>query len=280
MKIHCHNPGCAKTIHSFALKLGLPGSGQSVGKDWFCSRRCYKNYLADHLIAQKRGGLRESTRRVKLGLLLVKNNLISNEQLTDALEQKSGSSQKLGEILLESGKITETELKAALSMQFGIAPINLPPHTMCKQKEDIPFKLIDQFHFVLFDFDEEAKTIAAAVYDLDHLNCLQEYFTALYPHYLSRFFLEDKKKILSLIAENYSEEKLNLRLEEELIPPGKAGDIEKVAIKLVEYLNQFTGNPVKVDSLDTAVWLKAETQNLQVDVYLTPKPAGDPLGGS
>lgn len=271
MKYHCHNPGCPKTIHSFTLQLGVPGKGLRVGQEWYCSRRCYKNFLADHLIAEKRSGLRKSVRRVKLGLLLVKNNLISSEELTQAMEEKSGSSQKLGEILMASGKITETQLKAALSMQYGLAPISLPDNTVCKLKEDIPFKLIDEFHFVLFDFDEEAKTLSAAIYDLDYLSCLEEYFAALYPHYLCRFFFEDRKKILTLIADNYPEEKLNLRLEEELMPPGMAADIEKVAVKLVEYLHGFTGNPIKVDSLDNAVWLKAETGNLHVDVYLTRK---------
>jgi hypothetical protein len=273
MKIECTNPGCTHTARSLTVKLGLPGSGVKEEDQWFCSRRCYRNYLADRLIADKRSGLGKSVRRVKLGLLLVKNKLIDKDQLTAALEQRSGSSKKLGEILVESGRITEKELKAALSMQAGVAPINLDPRTKIKLKEVIPFKIIDEYHFVLFDFDEEDKTISAAVYDMDYIAVLEKYFSRLYPGYLSRFFLEDKKKILSVIAFNYPEEKLSLQVEEELSRPGNGAgsDMEKAVVAMVEFLNRFTGNQVKIDSLDNAVWLKGKTENFKIDIYLTKK---------
>jgi hypothetical protein len=273
MKIQCANHGCPHTAHALTVKMGLPGHGEKQGDLWFCSRRCYKNFLADQMIADKRSGLEKTVRRVKLGLLLVKNNLINHEQLTTALAEKMGSLKKLGHILVDSGQLTEKELKAALSMQAGIAPINLDPHTKIKLKEEIPFKLVDEFHFVLFEFDEEDKTLIIALHNMDYIPVLEDYFATLYPGFLIKFYLEDEKKIISVIAANYPNETLSLPIEETLSRPGEGvgKDMEKAVLKVVEFLNHFTGSHVKIDSLDNAVWLKGETDDLKVDVYLSKK---------
>ncbi|MCP5051072.1 MAG: hypothetical protein GY940_28165 [bacterium] len=273
MKFNCANPGCLKRAHSFTIKLKLPGSGLKKENQWFCGRRCYRNFIADQLIIDKRHGLKKTIRRVKLGLLLVKNNLIDNDQLTAALEEKSGSLKKIGEILVDSGKITTKELKAALSMQAGVAPINLDSTAKIKIKEEIPFKVIDEFHFVLFDCDHQDRVISVAVYNMDYISSLQEYFGKLFPGYLAKFYLEDRKKVLGIIANNYPDEKLNDQVEDQLTPPdnGFGADLEKTVLRIEDFLNRLSGNPVKIDSLDNAVWLKGETKKLKVDIYLTKK---------
>jgi hypothetical protein len=273
MKIQCANHGCPHTAHSITVKMGLPGHGESHGDQWFCSRKCYKNFLADKLIAEKRSGLSSTLRRVKLGLLLVKNNLINHQQLTAALAEKSGSLKKLGQILIETGQLTEKELKAALSMQAGIAPINLDPHTKIKLKDQVPFKLVDEFHFVLFEYDEEDKTLIIALHNMDYIPILENYFSLLYPGFLIKFYLEDEKRIIEVIAANYPNETVGPPIDENKtqVSIKKGEDIEKAILTMVELLNQFTGSHIKIDSLDNAVWLKGETQHLKVDVYLSRK---------
>ena len=63
----------------------------------------------------------------RLGELLVSNNMISKEQLTQALaEQKAaGGQQRLGAILVRDSLITEAELTSFLSKQYGVPAINL-----------------------------------------------------------------------------------------------------------------------------------------------------------
>jgi type IV pilus assembly protein PilB len=63
----------------------------------------------------------------RLGELLVANNLISRENLTKCLtEQKESSGQlRLGSVLVKNGHITEPDLVAFLSKQFGVPSINL-----------------------------------------------------------------------------------------------------------------------------------------------------------
>ncbi len=282
MKIYCGNSGCTRSTHSMVLKLGMKG----VKKDqrWFCSHRCYKNFHADNLIAAKRSGtgpgaetgpeFNRMARRLKLGLLLVGNNLITKEQLTLALEQKSGSMKKLGEILVDLHMITPRQLKAALSMQSGLTPGNLDVHSKLKLKKEIPFKLIHEFHFVVFEYDEQDRTIAVALYDCDNIDYVEHYFSKLFPRHAVTYFLEDRTLILNLISTNYPEEKFNLDLEEQLSPVAgrrESGNMETTVLQLVEFLNQFTGTPVKVDSLDRSVWLKNETDSLKIDVYISHK---------
>ncbi|GFE58457.1 type IV-A pilus assembly ATPase PilB [Geobacter sp. AOG1] len=63
----------------------------------------------------------------RLGELLVRNNLITKEQLAKALdEQKESSGQlRLGSILIKNGLINEPDLTSFLSKQYGVPSINL-----------------------------------------------------------------------------------------------------------------------------------------------------------
>src|SRR5512140_3445130 len=62
---------------------------------------------------------------VKLGDLLVKSKLITNEQLQEALREVQSSGMKLGESLVKLGYISEDDITETLSAQFGVPSINL-----------------------------------------------------------------------------------------------------------------------------------------------------------
>ncbi len=280
MKITCANPECSKTVRTLSVKLGLPGAGEKKDNRWFCSDRCYRSYLADQYIEDKRSGLKKTIRQVKLGMILVKNHFVTPKQLARALEEESRSPKRLGEILVGSGHITEKELKAVLSMQAGVAPVILNPQTKIKLKDEIPFKMINEFHMVIFDFDLESKVILIAVYEMDYIACLQEYFSKIYPGYLIKFYLEEKEKILTILANNFPGK--TLRVDTAGISYGKDmgsedTELDKAVMQLVGFLNAFSGNDmneVKIDNLDNAVWLKSETKDFKIDIYLTRKPKG------
>lgn len=61
----------------------------------------------------------------RLGELLVRNNLISDDQLAKALEEQRTSGGRLGASLIKLGFIKEEELAAFLSRQYGVPSINL-----------------------------------------------------------------------------------------------------------------------------------------------------------
>ncbi|BDV43130.1 type IV-A pilus assembly ATPase PilB [Geotalea uraniireducens] len=63
----------------------------------------------------------------RLGELLVRNNLITKEQLAKALEEQkaTGGQPRLGSILIKNGLIAEPDLTSFLSKQYGVPSINL-----------------------------------------------------------------------------------------------------------------------------------------------------------
>lgn len=63
--------------------------------------------------------------KIRLGDLLVQQNLITQEQLTATLEQQRSSGRKLGRLLVDSGVVTEEQISGALAGQLKIPYINL-----------------------------------------------------------------------------------------------------------------------------------------------------------
>ena len=62
---------------------------------------------------------------LKLGDLLIKAKLITQEQLAEALKVQQSSGLKLGEALVKMGAVTEDDITETLSAQFGVPSINL-----------------------------------------------------------------------------------------------------------------------------------------------------------
>ena len=70
---------------------------------------------------------------IRLGNLLIKEKLISQEQLDLALEEQKRSGRKLGRVLVESGYATEGAISEALAKQFKIPYLNLKNYNINAQ---------------------------------------------------------------------------------------------------------------------------------------------------
>ena len=62
---------------------------------------------------------------MRIGDLLIKQNLLKEEELNKALELQKGSGKKIGEVLVDNGFITEEMIVRALQMQLGLKVIQL-----------------------------------------------------------------------------------------------------------------------------------------------------------
>jgi type IV pilus assembly protein PilB len=62
---------------------------------------------------------------LKLGELLTKANLLSQEQLDEALKSQQEEGGRLGEVVVRLGYVTEEDITEMLSHQFGVPSINL-----------------------------------------------------------------------------------------------------------------------------------------------------------
>src|SRR4030067_2244006 len=63
--------------------------------------------------------------KVRLGDLLVQQNLLSHDQLKFALEQQKRSGRKLGRVLADNPFVTEEQISETLAKQLNIPYINL-----------------------------------------------------------------------------------------------------------------------------------------------------------
>src|SRR5512142_1770372 len=61
----------------------------------------------------------------RLGELLVRENLISSEQLQRAHEEHRKTGERLGSLLVQHGAIADSELTSFLSKQYGVPAISL-----------------------------------------------------------------------------------------------------------------------------------------------------------
>lgn len=267
MRIECANPSCVNTAHPIKLKLGVVPPGIKWNGLWFCSQKCYFEVRADQFITNKRDGLKKTVRRVKLGLLLLKQNLIDKETLSMALEEQSRSSKKLGEILVDTGKLTYRDLKSVLSMQAGVAPVSLDPALTVKLRDEIPFKLIREFHFICFKFDIVEKIIAVALYDIELMHCIEEIFNEMYPGFLIKLYLDDKEKILSILSNNFPKEIFSY-VPSTFSHVGTDSQVEKVVYNVVDFLNSNFAGEINIDQHPGTGSVRVSSYIDDVDIHI------------
>lgn len=87
--------------------------------------------------------------RVRLGELLVTANIISREQLDQALALQRESGQKLGKVLVDRGFVSETQVTQILSQQLSVPWVSLYHIDFSRQLLDlVPEDLADKYGLV------------------------------------------------------------------------------------------------------------------------------------
>jgi type IV pilus assembly protein PilB len=70
-----------------------------------------------------------SRQKDKLGMILIHQGVITQQQLSEALEYQKGSSEKLGKVLVKLGFCSKNDIALALEKQTGIKYISLSDYT-------------------------------------------------------------------------------------------------------------------------------------------------------
>lgn len=100
-------------------------------------------------------------RKKRLGDLLLESGLLSEEQLKEALAEQKNSSQKLGKLLLDKGYITEPDLFHVLEIQFGIPYFDMNTSPIDpKVPKLIPQKLAEMHNIIPVKFQSDEVFIA------------------------------------------------------------------------------------------------------------------------
>ena len=101
--------------------------------------------------------------RKRIGELLVETGLLSEEQLTRALSEQRSRRKKLGEVIVELGMATEEEIAQALSLQLGIPMVDLTNMPVEPQAiELIPEKVARKHLIIPVSIDQRDLHIAMA----------------------------------------------------------------------------------------------------------------------
>ena len=115
---------------------------------------------------------------IKLGTLLMKANVLTEQQLAGALSEQQKWGGKLGEILVRMNLLTEEMLVKALSKQLNIVAVNLdsiqgvPPHVRAK----VPSQVARDLSALPLQLRDENKTLVVAMSDplnLAHIDTLR-----------------------------------------------------------------------------------------------------------
>lgn len=119
----------------------------------------------------------ERPRQERLGRLLLQNNLISEEQLTEALDEHGASGKSLGRVMIDKGMITEGQLTSVLAEQIGIRYMDLSTYPIDPGAATmIDANLAKRYTVVPVDFEDSKLVVAMAdptnVFALDDLRIM------------------------------------------------------------------------------------------------------------
>ena len=92
--------------------------------------------------------------RMRLGDILVKQHVITEEQLKQALELQKGTGKKIGEVMVDNGIITDDMIVNALHMQLGLKVVRLTGMVIPKEVRDlVSVSLLKKYECIPFELD-------------------------------------------------------------------------------------------------------------------------------
>ena len=92
--------------------------------------------------------------RMRLGDMLIKQNVLTEDELKKALELQKGSGKKIGEVLVDNGFITEDMIVRALQMQLGLKVVQLTGVTIPKEVRNlVSVDILKKYTCIPFELD-------------------------------------------------------------------------------------------------------------------------------
>ncbi len=160
----CANPACLRPP-TLWQRWWARHEGIQFEHGWYCSAECFTSGLLNRVdtLASPRSQLRQSQPRFPLGLILLEQGVISQDQLQKALScQRLAGQGRIGEWLMRTGAATEQDITGALAVQqncpvFSRASTDSFPETM-----QFPALLIGLYGGVPVYFSAAANTLYLA----------------------------------------------------------------------------------------------------------------------
>ena len=92
--------------------------------------------------------------RMRLGDLLIKQKVLTEEELKKALQLQKGTGKKIGEVLVDNGMITEDMIARALQAQLGMKVVHLTGITIPKDvRKLVNVNILKKYQCIPFELD-------------------------------------------------------------------------------------------------------------------------------
>ena len=138
--------------------------------------------------------------RMRLGDLLIKQKVLTEEELKKALQLQKGTGKKIGEVLVDNGMITEDMIARALQAQLGMKLVHLTGITIPKDVRNlVNVNILKKYQCIPFELDPYNANILhlamadpmdmAAIDDISIITNLQ-----VEPYKKESFFVEMMRK--------------------------------------------------------------------------------------
>lgn len=110
-------------------------------------------------------------KKLRLGDLLVNSGVITDEQLMSALDLQKGTGRKLGEVLVDEGIASDEAITRALSSQLGIDMIDLRNISIPEEiLELVPSSVLKKNKMIPFEYGDNLNVIRVAMVDPMDMN--------------------------------------------------------------------------------------------------------------
>lgn len=147
-----------------------------------------------------------ATEKRRLGNILVNAGKITGYQLQEALKSQKALGKKLGEILLDSKIVTEDDIIESIEQQTGIKKVDLNTINFDRKAITlIPENLCDKYILIPFGFDNNKIKVALS----DPLNIFAIDDVAISTGFEIESFIAKKKDICKFIGIYYSSQQVN-----------------------------------------------------------------------
>lgn len=132
---------------------------------WYCAPQCFEHAVEDCITrAQRSNGAAAGVRhRIPLGLLMISRGHLTNQQLRTALEaQRASGCERLGQHLERLGYATESQVTAALGLQWS-CPVLLNPGAIdLRAVRMLPYRLLERYRILPLQFVEASRVFHLA----------------------------------------------------------------------------------------------------------------------
>lgn len=188
-----------------------------------------------------------ATTRKRLGDLLVESGLITEEQLQSALEDKPRD-QKLGDLLLQRGYITEQQLIEVLEFQLGIPHINLFRYPFDPKLFNVVPKEFAKRNLLVPLKAEEDKLFVAMADPMDYITVDD---LRLSTGFHIETAIASKDDILRTISKYYEEEAFDeLFIEQPLDEGDQQDELTDLDSPVVRLVNQLMSSAITQKASD------------------------------